>query len=364
MDEAELARNHEHWLKEGRELLHMRLQFITLRQRWRNGENGELSITRNVLMLLALEPHLLEFVRQALQALPDGSLGKLVFDLRPMYNDCHCRYPPTDEVLRATATHLAHMVSSIDSFRRLGLYYSTEFIASSVIAACSRLEHMAFDSCSLVAENVPTLFSIKTLRKLGLFNRVLSNCESMDAFCVGVESSSLEYLLMQNVCFTVDPEQEVQKATQLAATLARSKTLVDFSFTYETSTSFCDDYFVALSTNYDTRLERLCLYRRWPDRDLSYNGIPGYQGHARGFDEALAARIRNMLKWNVQRKTCPPLFAAIENAETDAERKQCLVKAFEAVDIPVLFECMTTNQGNMITLVQRLGRSRKRQREP
>ena len=162
---------------------------------------------------------------------------------------------------------------------------------------------------------------------------------------------------MNEVSFPPDHHAE------LATTVAHNKTLVKFEYLNGTSPSFCDDYAAALSTYFETKLEQLRLYRREPDRDLLYNGTPGHQGRARGFDEAIAAKIRNLLKWNVQRKTCPPLFAAIGNAETDAKRKQCLVDAFEAVDIPVVFEYITANGNNLITLIQRLGRCRKRQRE-
>ena len=34
----------------------------------------------------------------------------------------------------------------------------------------------------------------------------------------------------------------------------------------------------------------------------------------------------------------------------------CLIKAFEAVDNPVLFEYLTANADNLIELIQRLGR--------
>ena len=80
-------------------------------------------------------------------------------------------------------------------------------------------------------------------------------------------------------------------------------------------------------------------------------------------DMAIVNKIRNLLTLNVQRTTSPPLFAAIGDAETDSTRKQCLVKALEAVDIPVVFEYITANQQNLIEMIQRLGRSRKRQRE-
>ena len=105
---------------------------------------------------------------------------------------------------------------------------------------------------------------------------------------------------------------------------------------------------------------RIANGRRKPACQLE---LRGDQGEASGIDTAIVTKIRNLLKWNVQRKTCPPLFAAIGNAETDAERKQCLMEALNAVDIPVLFEYMTTNENNLIALIQRVGRSRKRQRE-
>ena len=84
--------------------------------------------------------------------------------------------------------------------------------------------------------------------------------------------------------------------------------------------------------------------------------LVGDHGTARGMDAATEANIRNLLKWNVQRKSSPPVFAAIGNAETDVRRMRCLVKAIEAFDNPVLFEYLTANEDNLIELIQRLGR--------
>ena len=180
-----------------------------------------------------------------------------------------------------------------------------------------------------------------------------SNSELIKAFCFGLETSSLETLFLQGLCFR--PEQEAQVVTALA----RHKTLVHFGYRYSTgpSPTFCDNYCVELSKNIDTKLERLNLYH-FAQVELVYDGIHGH-GHADGVDGAIATKIRNLLTCNVQRKTCPPLFAAIGSVETDIQRKYCLVEAFEAVDIPVAFEYITANQDNLIELIQRLGRSRK-----
>ena len=74
------------------------------------------------------------------------------------------------------------------------------------------------------------------------------------------------------------------------------------------------------------------------------------------------SKIRDLLQLNVQRKTCLLLIAAADNAVTDARRKQCL-EAFEAVDLSVVFESIRSNHYNVISSIQRLRRSRKRQRE-
>ena len=50
-------------------------------------------------------------------------------------------------------------------------------------------------------------------------------------------------------------------------------------------------------------------------------------------------------------------------AETDAKRNYYLVKIVEAVDIPIVFEYISTNQSSMMELIQRLGSCRKRQRQ-
>ena len=132
----------------------------------------------------------------------------------------------------------------------------------------------------------------------------------------------------------------------------------EYAHEYGENPSFCDLYCVALSNNVDTKLHSLRL-DHGVECDLR---LDWDKGSARGIDAAIVAKIRNLLKWNKQRMNCPPLFAAIGTAETDVKRRQCLVEAFDAVDIPVVFEYITANENNMIELIQRLGRSRKRER--
>ena len=63
------------------------------------------------------------------------------------------------------------------------------------------------------------------------------------------------------------------------------------------------------------------------------------------------------MKLNFQRRTSLPLFAAIGNANTDAKLKQCMVEAFESVDLSMLFEHITTHKNNLISLIHQLGRN-------
>ena len=154
----------------------------------------------------------------------------------------------------------------------------------------------------------------------------------------------------------------------MASTLARSETLARFDFHDDddddsdddeggASESFIDRYCVALSKNVDTKLER--LYLSGPDVlvDLDVYDEMWDLDVISGLDAAIAAEIRLFVGLNVQRKTCDPLFAAIDDATTDMARRQCLVKAFSAVGCPLTFEYIRSNQYNLITLIQKLGRS-------
>ena len=205
------------------------------------------------------------------------------------------------------------------------------------------------------------MFSNKSLRRLGIHNLHFHDSEAIDAFCRGVETSSVEHLTIRHVSLTLNSTAEHEM--QVATTLARCNTLVNLDFQSGASPLFFDCYSRELSNNFDTKLERLRLFDTGRERELDLRGGQDSAVRSAPVDAAIAAKIRNLLTWNVQRKTCPPLFAAIGNAETDAKRKQCLVAAFKTVDIPVLFEYMTANQGNLIELIQRLGRSHKRHYE-
>ena len=348
MDEAQLARKHELWFTEGRDDLQNQLQNIE--QAW------SLCISLKLLMILTLDRSLFESLQEALDNLQTGTMDELRFSLNLFRwdNACDdCRNPPSDEALLTTATELFRIADGVDSINVVLSYASTGF-ASSVLAACSRLTSISLVSCCLATTNLQAIFSITTLRYLDFRQSSFSDSEAINAFCLGLEASSLQSLYMLNSSFR--PEQEAQAATSLA----RSKTLVCFTHIGRARPSFLNRYCVALANNFDTKLEQLdiaagnasiCLYRN------------GGLDTATGIDTATVVKIRNLLKWNRQRQACPPLFASIDNAETDATRKQCLVEALEAVDTPVLFEYITANENNLIELIQRLGRSRKRQRD-
>ena len=297
-------------------------------------------------MLLTVEPQLLESLQQTLNSLPPGSTYELAFELYPFEEDIRdIRNPPSDEALLATATQLARAMSSSETLR---IFHASAALTATIFAACSRVQSLFLGHYKLTAANVQMMFSIKTLRQLTLVGDVFLGAESVDAFCLGMRNSSLEIMTLYS--FSLSPEQEAQ----VAMVLARSKTLEKFYYFTGASRSFCDHYCETLSNNFDTKLELL---------RLDQVSLHGDRGEGSGLDTAIEAKIRNLLKLNVQRKTCPPLFAAIGNAETDAKRKQCLVEAFDAVDIPVVFEYITANENNMMSLIQRLGRSCKRQRE-
>ena len=276
-----------------------------------------------------------------------------------MATDKYCRNPPDDEALLATVTQLAHMMIRFDSLRGLDLRYAPSFIAQVILEKLTRLDYVQLEDYTPVTASIQSLFSLKSLRELSLYGLAFQNSESIDAFCQGMDASCLETLFLSNISF---PPEHDEQAAQVASTLALCKTLVQFQYrdTKEENQSFCDQYCVALSNNVDTKLERLRIIID-PGHVLH---VDGSVGNAIGAQASLEkAKIRNLLKWNSQRRTCPPLFAAIDKAETDNQRQQCLVDAFEAVDIPVLFEYTTANENNLIELIQRLGRSRKRQRE-
>ena len=160
------ARIHERWRRRCRDELE---QLKTLaRQQQRNGIR--VRITRHLLMLLTLEPRLLESLRQIWNNIPSGSLRlrKLCLDFSPVTTDHGCRNPPTDDALLATASELAHMVNSIDPVKHLDLDHVPFSIASLVLTICSRLQSLRLMSYPLVLSpaNVRSMFSCGTLEQL------------------------------------------------------------------------------------------------------------------------------------------------------------------------------------------------------
>ena len=90
---------------------------------------------------------------------------------------------------------------------------------------------------------------------------------------------------------------------------------------------------------------------------MDHHGERGATRRFEGPDTEIVARLRLFLDLNVQRRKHRPFFVAIGKADTDVARRQGLVAAFEMVCIPVAFAYIRSNQYNLITLIQELGRS-------
>ena len=349
MTDAERDRNHERWLTKVGEDQQQLQKLIT---------SGKLSVTRQLIMLWTLDRSRFESLQQLLNSLPPGAMQEFALYWFSYSTDAYCRDPPADDALLATATELARLARSLGSLTRLYLLHTPHSIATSILATCSGLE-CASNSSPLVRANVRSPFSTtQTLRYLSLDNIVFESTESINTFCRVITTSSLEKVTLSKVFFLRQQHEE-----QVSTTLAACNTLTHFAYPDGASSSFCDHFCQTLSDNFDTKLVHLWLeYGSGPfKRQMVLKGDVGFSTTA--VDAEIENKIRYLLKLNVQRQTCPPLFEAIGMAETDANRKQCLVKAFEAVDIPVVVEYITANQSNMIELIQRLGRSRKRERE-
>ena len=187
LDESQRDENHERWIKQGTDDLQQLIQNVA--------QGLRLYINQQLLMLLTLEPHRLEYLRKAWNNLPTGWLCELIVDFSPSNDDhwCrvgrvpdhHCRNPPAEEALLATATELAQMFSSVDSLRHLILRHTRASMVEIFLAACPWLENVTIYSCPLVAANVRSMLSIKTLRRLEMFYQDFPDAESIDAFCVG-----------------------------------------------------------------------------------------------------------------------------------------------------------------------------------
>ena len=180
MNEADVQRDqeHEHWLQERRDELQRELQGVM------DGRDS-LCIPRQLLMLLTLEPRLMESLPQRLQALPRSS-HQFYLDMFFWDTALDCPNPPTEEALEATVTELAHILSSIDSFRHLHLCNTSDSIVSSVLATWPRLTSIVLESCCLVTANVRATLSITTLHELLLVDSTFMNDESINEYCLGV----------------------------------------------------------------------------------------------------------------------------------------------------------------------------------
>ena len=338
---------HQKFLAESRDGLMYQLQRIE--------DSNSFCLTPQFILLLTLDRTLFDSFRRDLLALPQGSITDFQFYTMNSMN-LSCREPPTEEAKLACTTEFVQILDSRASVTSLSLDLKLPAIDLICLKTFSGLESvsMGFKWHSVVVgdELINAMSTISTLRELKLYDAHLITTESVEAFCALLADSSIERLDLDGVSFAEGTGETVGIA------LASCNRLVSLSCNIndvELYTSFCS----TLSTNYNTSLVRLNFNVRNNDYMISLPGARG--GVANGANEDAMNNIRNLLALNGQRQTCPPLFAAIGAAETDTTRKQRLVEALEAVDIPVVFEYVTANQNNLIELIQRLGRNRKRQ---
>ena len=357
MSEAQrrAKRKYKRWLEQRRDDLRCALRDLR--------KEASVSIGQNIIMLLTLESRRFKSLRQTLNNMPPGSIQKLKIDVSPSYKNDDCRNPPSNEALLATATELAHMVGSMENVtvKSIRLVQATASVTSSFLAACSRLESAELIECPLVTATVQSMFAIKTLRRLNIEYLEFSDPESINAFCAGIEECSLKELSLFEVSFGPEHVANVAKA------LAGSKTLVRFDYLTD-ERSFQDSYCSALLHNDNIKLERLHLSELYIGEARDDNASAG------GDDDALVtggenywrelsdkAKLRHILRinerMNVQRRICDPLFAALDDAETDMARRQHLVEGFLATGCPLSFEYIRSNHHNVISLIQQLGRS-------
>ena len=246
MSESRRAERHERWLTGARTSFQRVLHYQVQRR--------YLIFSRKVVMLLTLEPLLLESLRRTLQALPSGTIDELYVNMRPWLDDQYCRNPPSQEAMEATARQLVHIVNRYTSLSALSLHNDAPLsITSFCLTMFSQLQRLCLESCSLTTATVRSIFSITTLKQLEMRHLAFPTSESITAFCRGMSTSSLQEVSMESV--VIPPEHKVQ----LATTLARCNTLLQFICKQGTSSAlFYDQYCVELLNNHvDSQLEWL-----------------------------------------------------------------------------------------------------------
>ena len=243
-----------------------------------------MEFTYRLLMLLTMEPHLWESLRQYLHSLPSGLIQNFCYDGHPFDTE-YVENPPSQEALIETAKEVAHMIGSIDSLGCIDLTDTPASTAALFFATCSRLERAQLLSSPLEATNVRALFSITTLRQLIIdatnWNFTVSDSETINAFCLGLETSSLEILTINGI--VLSPEH----CEQVAAAVARCKSLVHFEFDGMEDSIFGQRYCMTLLDNDEIKLERLRLSGV---EDVSID-LRGDCGTVLGFDAFISADI-------------------------------------------------------------------------
>ncbi|GKY90265.1 hypothetical protein MPSEU_000000700 [Mayamaea pseudoterrestris] len=344
-------RRHRVWLAGGRNY------FLEQLRRIRSQAQQHLHLSQNLLMVMTLDATLLVSLRETMMH-QGSSILELGLNLSQIADNSACMNPPSEEQKAACTVEICTILTNLQSLELQSVRRENVPAVLHLLGPTSRLATVQFSNCrrlpaAELASLVRATFSLQSLRTLIIKNADFSSKELTEAFCSGLDSSCLEQLVLGTVTFAPDLVELV------AIALARSSTLVQLEYVMHLNHELFEAYCLALSENPDTQLQRLLLVQVPLDMTID---LRGNEGRTTGPDAAISQQIRNLLKWNVQRRTCPPLFAAIGSTESGQACCARLVEAITAVDVPVLHEYLVTNQFNLISLVQHHGRSRKRKR--
>ena len=213
---------------------------------------------------------------------------------------------------------------------------------------CVRGQHDSPWRIATLAEAriVTGLVTMPSLEELELDHVLCESDLATLVFCRGLAESGLQKLRISGgVRFPIDSHALV------ARTLVKSQ-LIELVFAAPASLEFLVVFRHALLESETSVLERLSF--QTSPNVLAFFCLEqiGDRPIYRRLDATWTAPVQRTLHLNQQRRTSPPLFAAIQNATTERDRRWRMVEALDTVDMPIVYEYFCRNEGSLREVVK------------
>ncbi|GKY91416.1 hypothetical protein MPSEU_000113900 [Mayamaea pseudoterrestris] len=338
------AKNHEIWLKGATSYFHYQLRRIR--------EAKDLRLKPSIFLLVAKDDFYMSLLRDAITP---NCIEELSLNLKENGSNELILKPPSSRRLLACVQEVARMLSTVNSLKRLNISeafgpLAVAFFTGIGMLTSGKQSELGNDNAATFRCTIGSIANVN-IRE---FDFTAEEASVLYAFLAGnpIQSIALYYVSFPVAC--------LKEAGEAIARPSLVRITYDGIVNCELFKSFCS----AIVNSSASVLESMTFL----GRGTRHNGrvyrygfvLSGHGDHdnvGQDIDYEMLCRLKQILVANVQIRNSIPRFAAIGDAQNMTQSRSRLIAAMTNVDSHVFYEHLRTNKGNMIKVLQQLGRS-------